>query len=624
VLQLVKNYCADEEDGDIYMYGIGTRAMSRFLCLITIFAVLTLSVGCSSLPASAPSPASDQAQAAQDDTAKFEALEHDLFAYIAEDNTLNMNFYVAHPENYDLTPPATPTLGEFSAQSIEKEYEMLEQQRSLLDAVNREALSSADQITYDLLKTFYDEQSAGKEFLYFYELLYPSQGQQTELPIILAEYHLREKKDVEDYIALVKDIPRYFDQIMAFEQEKSEKGLFMSDRTLDHAISDCTEFIEKPENNVLISAFDSNIDSVDFLSETEKADYKKTNKENVLNEVIPAYEKLIKDMNALRGTGIKVGGLAKYPGGKEYYAQLLKETVGFSLTPEEAFELLNEKFEAYQEEMEPVLYDEDAFEKVQSAEYPETEPAAILKYLQKAIDSDYPELGEVYYTLKNVDKSLKESSSPAYYISPAIDEMKDNFIYVNKAQIAEDASDIFNILAHEGFPGHLYQTNYFMKTKHNPLRDVLQYTGYKEGWATYVELDAYRMAGFKGDVAGFMAADTASILCLYEIMDIGINYYGWSLKKAAKEIEETYGIDAEFADVVYDAVADAPAMYAAYTLGYLEFDAMREKAETALGDQFDAKEFHKFLMETGDAHFDVLNQYEDLWIAGVSGTETEN
>jgi uncharacterized protein (DUF885 family) len=445
--------------------------------------------------------------------------------------------------------------------------------------------------------------------------LTPTTGINTQLPVLLAEYHFFEKADLEDYIGVLKSVPAYFDELTAFEREKADRGLFMPDRTADHVIKQCEDFAKSPEDNLLLAAFEENIAEIEWLSEEEKADYKEANRDGVLNYVVPAYKKLAQDLRALKGTGVAAGGLARYPNGREYYAELLKDEVGFSLTPEEAEELLLEKYDEYWDEIWAIVSDnEEIWDELDALQYPENEPDAILKYLQTAIADEFPDLGPVQYAVKKVDASLEDSSSPAFYLTPPIDDMDNNVIYINEAAVANDAADIFTILAHEGFPGHLYQTNYFMKSDPAPVRNLLPYTGYSEGWATYVEMQSFQLAGFSEDLAAIEKRDSAMMLILYEYIDIGVNYYGWDMEQTGAALEE-FGYPASAAEVMFDAVADEPAMYAPYTFGFLAFEAMREKAEAALGKRFDAKEFHQFILETGPADFDLLNEYEDAWIA---------
>jgi uncharacterized protein (DUF885 family) len=135
----------------------------------------------------------------------------------------------------------------------------------------------------------------------------------------------------------------------------------------------------------------------------------------------------------------------------------------------------------------------------------------------------FPEGPELTYTVKTVHPSMSDSLSPAFYLVPAIDNYNSNVIYIN------GTTDI-QTLAHEGFPGHMYQTTYFASLNPDPLRLVMDVTGYSEGWATYVELLSYHLSGLDENLASALEANLSYTLGLYCLIDIGIHYEGWSRK----------------------------------------------------------------------------------------------
>ena len=135
--------------------------------------------------------------------------------------------------------------------------------------------------------------------------------------------------------------------------------------------------------------------------------------------------------------------------------------------------------------------------------FSKTEPKEILSYLQETIYNDFPELKEeVNCNIKEVHKSLQDHLSPAFYLTPALDKCDENNIYINRGG-NNDMSTIFTTLAHEGYPGHLYQHVYFNQQNPNPIRSLLNFSGYSEGWATYCEMYSYSISGLDRDLAEF-------------------------------------------------------------------------------------------------------------------------
>ena len=255
----------------------------------------------------------------------------------------------------------------------------------------------------------------------------------------------------------------------------------------------------------------------------------------------------------------------------------------------------------------------DVYYKAQELEYPYKEPEKAIEYLKKAINKDFPALGDdITCEIKYVDKSLEEHLSPAFYLTPAIDSYKENVVYLNKNQ-KYDLSEAFSTIAHESYPGHLYQNCYFQSLNPEPIRSVINCGGYSEGWATYAELYSYSIAGIDKDVAGLMVQNTIATLCVYGKADVGVNYMGWDFKKLQGFLSD-YGFSKSQSRMVFDSVVAEPADYLQYTLGYLEIEELKKEAQNKLGSQFSLKDFHKFFLSTGTAPFSVIEDYLGKWI----------
>jgi len=141
----------------------------------------------------------------------------------------------------------------------------------------------------------------------------------------------------------------------------------------------------------------------------------------------------------------------------------------------------------------------------------------------------------------------------------------------------------------------------------------MNFLGYDEGWATYVELYSYHLAGIDENLAGFLEANNVVILCMYARADIGIHYEGWTKEDVVAYIMN-FIQDEEIAEAIYYTLLEEPGIYLPYAVGYLEIMELRERAENALGEKFIAKEFHQFLLDIGPAQFGVIDDYLTNWI----------
>ena len=226
------------------------------------------------------------------------------------------------------------------------------------------------------------------------------------------------------------------------------------------------------------------------------------------------------------------------------------------------------------------------------------------------------------YSIKNISDSLAEYSSPAFYLTPPLDDRDDNVIYLNPTN-NYGKLELFTTLAHEGYPGHLFQCVYYNSNsaaKKNPVRSLLGYTGYAEGYALYVELISYDYASELALSAGeedaaqyyqILKADRQVQLGLYSLLDIAIHYDGADYSKV-KNFLSSMGIkDENSCQAVYEYIVEEPANYLKYYLGYLEILSLKEKASAKWGKDYTDYEFHKFFLDAGPSDFRTLGNLLD-------------
>ena len=238
----------------------------------------------------------------------------------------------------------------------------------------------------------------------------------------------------------------------------------------------------------------------------------------------------------------------------------------------------------------------------------ESDPEKILSTLSNKITKDFPPYPQIHTQIKYVQKSMEDYLSPAFYMIPAIDNTSENVIYINNGHLTDNLS-LFTTLAHEGYPGHLYQNVYYASLHPNPIRCVLNYGGYTEGWATYSEMMSYYFSTLTKEQATLFQRNSSVILGLYALADMGIHYDGWKLADAAAFFH-TYGItDDAIIEDIYDLIIADPANYLKYYIGYLEFLELKKNAVDKWGDNFTQMQFHKAVLDVGPASFDVIRAY---------------
>lgn len=560
------------------------------------------------------------------DVPEFNALLMELFTEEITGNTVNYHYSMEHPENYGISMDEV-TLGDYKLSHMEDEYEETKETLARLHGFDYKTLSTDQQLIYDILDEALQSSVESYAYTLYASTFSPTLGVQAQLPITMSEYTFRAEQDVNDYLALLKDMKRYFSQLLDIEEEKSRQGLFMADFTADAVIAQCQDFIESPEENLLIEIFGEKLDNeLPELTDDQKQSYIQKNHDIVINDVIPAYEEIILRLTKLKGTGTNMGGLSNYKNGRDYYACLVKNTTGSSRSVDEMITMVDA---ALQQDITLIalLYSKDPelFTKLSEAAPALSDPEKILTALQSDILGEFPAPVSTTFNVKSVHESIGENASPAFYMIPAIDATDSNTIYINSYYPRnDDLVTLFITLSHEGYPGHLYQNTYFNSTDPHPIRKVLDSLGYSEGWATYVEMMAYSWAVPDENVAQALRADRDFSLGLSTRIDIGVNYEGWTREDTLAYLDKFNLGDEDTANAIFEAVVAEPGNYLAYYIGYLEMQQLRQTAQKSLGDSFDPVTFHKFILDIGPAPFDIISDHMETWIHDYSHNQNKN
>lgn len=533
---------------------------------------------------------------------QFRQFTKQLFCQELSSNTISLHYTLKNPKEYDIRENEV-TFGTFSTDN-KNLLAAVENLEEVLKTFDYNKLSVENSVTYDVLKCYLNMTERDAEYILYNEPMGLVSGVQTQLPVILSEYPFYEQSDVDTYLQLMKTTPEYFASLLKFEQKKSKAGLFMSDKMAEQVIEQCKAFRDMGENNYLYSTFAERVWTVTSLSDKQKSDYIQKNARMMKAYVLPAYDNLICTIEKLKGSGKNEQGLCYLPKGKDYYEQVVEASTGSTRSVEEIRDMTRRQMTEDLEAMERVM---KISEKEVNASIPQN-PTSILQDLQTKITTSFPELPDTTYEVKYVPKAMQEHLSPAFYMIPAIDAYNENVIYVNEAQIGNTMA-LFTTLAHEGYPGHLYQTVYFANTNPDPIRTILNFGGYVEGWATYAEMCSYYLAPLTKDQATLLQKNSSIVLGLYTLADIGIHYDGWS-REDAIAFYKKYGIgDEDNINRIYDLILGSPGNYLKYYVGYMEFLELKKDWVKEYGSQASQKEFHKAVLDVGPAPFKVVEKY---------------
>lgn len=566
----------------------------------------------------------------------FRSFCNEIFVTELEQDTLGLHYTLAHPEEFGIRQKeATLPLYE-KKQSLES-YESIKEYTDMLQTFDPQNLSVEERYTQNLLIKSLSAELKGQRYFYLQEMFSPSGGIQIQYPILMAEYAFRCKEDIENYLSLLQMTPEYFSSYCDFTREKVEKGFGMADFALEKVISQCQTVITPEEitdkSHFLVTTFNERLQkAIDdgFIDEDEAQNYRLLNEEYLASYVLKAYTDLGKTLETFLGSGKNENGLCAFEQGKDYYAWLFERTTGSDKPIDEVYESLAQN---YYNCLHNLRSDLIAFQNTASltdadfSYFTLTDSAEILANLTEQMKDDFPSVSATFdipsfsATVKDVSPSLEKFSAPAYYLVPPIDDNSQNSIYINQS-MAPDGLELYTTLAHEGYPGHLYQTTYYQlyrDANNLPyLRSTLNYGGYVEGWALYVELLSYDYASNllvndtgKEDyrlLFDIYKQERCASLALLSLLDVGIHYYNLDYDRVT-ELLNTHGItDPDAIRGIYEYIIEEPCNYPKYYWGNLEILALKDLAKQEMGTNYSDYAFHKFFLESGPSDFTSLQK----------------
>lgn len=547
---------------------------------------------------------------------KFDRFLNSCFREYAAENTVTLHFKLSNPSAYGIKTPVSPTYGDLSSDALKKNCSRSKELLQKLYTFPTSSLTKKQKLTWQIFQDYLNESIMNEKYILYSSPL-GTNGLQSEIPVTLSEYRLDNEKDIKDYLSLVNQVPELFTQILDFEQERRNAGLISPSFVISDTIDQIDQFLNaSEENNPLIQSFEDRLTEVESLSKDQKASYIANNRLLVTDKVLPAYKSLKTSLQAYTNDSKNTSSkerLCEYKNGQDYYKFLLMSNVGTDFSPEDCITILESQLKNTVKDISSLTTkNKDLYTEYLSATPALSAPKEIMNTLKNDSLIDFPEIKNISCQLKNVPDALSGTSACAFYLVPPIDSTKDNIIYINKSRV--DSNELFSTLAHEGYPGHLYQTNYFLTTNPSPLRTFLHCAGYDEGWGTYAQLYSYNFIEFKNvdeqttkQLRQLYRDNDLLSLSLSSLCDLYVNYKNYDENALANYLQ-TYGIDKDSAQNLYRYVIENPTTYLSYSIGCYELDQLKQTMSDSLGKAFKISDFHEAVLNVGSCNFSILRQ----------------
>lgn len=547
---------------------------------------------------------------------KFDRFLNSCFREYAAENTVTLHFKLSNPSAYGIKTPVSPTYGDLSSDALKKNCSRSKELLQKLYTFPTSSLTKKQKLTWQIFQDYLNESIMNEKYILYSSPL-GTNGLQSEIPVTLSEYRLDNEKDIKDYLSLVNQVPELFTQILDFEQERRNAGIISPSFVISDTIDQIDQFLNaSEENNLLIQSFEERLAEVEPLSKDQKASYIANNRLLVTNKVLPAYKSLKTSLQAYTNDSKNTSSkerLCEYKNGQDYYKFLLMSNVGTDFSPEDCITILESQLKNTVKDISSLTTkNKDLYTEYLSATPALSAPKEIMNTLKNDSLIDFPEIKNISCQLKNVPDALSGTSACAFYLVPPIDSTKDNIIYINKSRV--DSNELFSTLAHEGYPGHLYQTNYFLTTNPSPIRTFLHCAGYDEGWGTYAQLYSYNFIEFKNvdeqttkQLRQLYRDNDLLSLSLSSLCDLYVNYKNYDENALANYLQ-TYGIDKDSAQNLYRYVIENPTTYLSYSIGCYELDQLKQTMSDSLGKAFKISDFHEAVLNVGSCNFSILRQ----------------
>ena len=547
----------------------------------------------------------------QEEQARFDDFIQKDFVQSMESSYWSASQFLEHPENFGVDTNKTDTSAEsyFGAvptqESIREMEAQLRESQKEFQSFHRDLLTREQQDTYDIYQYQLElaKEANQSKFQGMEPLFSSMQGIHYNLSQLSSLITLRTEEDVKKLLELMKSVPAYVDTVIAYTKEQEKQGLMMID--FDTVIKDCKTVLEAGTNSSSLLDFQEKIASLN-LEKEKTSQYQKQIKDAYTTYLIPAYQTMVDALTELKNGSNSSQGLSSLKNGKEYYELIFQQKTGSERSIEETKELLENQFQdlVFQAQNLALKRPDLATLSLDKIKTKYTDYNSAMEDLLKKSKSYFPAIQDLTYEVRTLSPEQNNDGIAGFYVLPALDNTQNNQIFINP-NFAISSMEMFELLTHEGVPGHMYQFNYIRENIENPWRNIVSFLGFTEGYAQYASYFSYRyLTDLDPDLTQWFQLNSELNFCLSALADIGIHYEGWTIE----DLQQKLGLLGDTAEPVYQQIRSNPGAFLSYGVGLLEIQLLRDQAETALGDQFQDKAFHEALLKSGSVPFFLAQQ----------------
>jgi uncharacterized protein (DUF885 family) len=512
-----------------------------------------------------------------------------------------------------------------------------------LKSFDRSQLDETDKESYDILNRECTMNLEGLQFRQ--ELLPVNQIWSLHLHIgqLASGKSIQPFRNTEDYDNWLRRLEAFVvwcDTAIANMRKGIQTGYVLPRSLIVKTIPQMITFASGPSRNHL---FYSPVRSFpDNISPADRIRLEQAYSEIIDSRIIPAFRRLHQFLkNEYLAAGRASSGIWDLPDGERLYRYLIKYYTHTNLTPDEIFKIGQQEVERISAEMERVKNQtgfmgdlKSFFNYIRSGRelMPYTQPEQVIDHFNDIYATIKPNLSKLFDLIPKTPfeirrtEAFREKSASAEYNPGSFDGSRPGIFYVPVPDAG--AYNVFtdeDLFLHEAIPGHHFQISLQQENERLPkFRKILWYSAYGEGWALYSESLGKELGLYNDPYQYFGMLNSEMHRAIRLVVDVGIHVKGWTREQAIK-----YSLDHE-AESENSIVAEierymaGPAQALSYKIGELKIKELKAKAQKAMGNRFDIRQFHNLLLESGCLPLNILEVKINNWIKENQDKDVEN
>jgi uncharacterized protein (DUF885 family) len=513
-----------------------------------------------------------------------------------------------------------------------------------LNAIDITKLDADTALSYRLLKQDLEQDIADDKWRLYNYPVNQMYGYHTMVPSLLINQHrIDNESDAKAYIARLNGVPTLFKQLQEQLDKRAALGILPPKFVYPHAISASENILrgapfQSGDDSTLLADFRSKVNAL-TLDDATKAMLLKEAEVALLSSVQPAYQGLIAYLTKQQQQAGTDDGVWRFKDGDAFYNNALARTTTTDFTAEQIHQLGLNEVARIHGDMKAIMQKvgfkgslaeffvfmrEDA-----QFYYPDTaegrqaymsEATRVIDDMKARLDSLFIVKPKADLIVKAVEPFREQSAGKAFYEPPSMDGSRPGIYYANLYNMKNMPKYQLEALAyHEGIPGHHMQIAISQELENVPkFRKFGFYTAYVEGWGLYSELLPKELGLYQDPYADFGRLAMELWRACRLVVDTGLHAKKWTREQAIQYLVDNTPNAATEATGAIERYIVMPSQATAYTVGMIKILELRQKAKTALGEQFDIREFHDVVLKNGAVPLDVLSELVDGYIASKS------